>query len=108
MKRYIMGSLLGLASVAFQPSLIAADVSSLSGKIKETTKKSMDINKLNINNVDLKTLSKVKGIGKSKAKAILEYRKLKGKIKSMEELAKVKGIGKSTLKKLKQNFVAAE
>jgi len=57
--------------------------------------------KININKVDLDTLTQLKGIGPEKAKAILDYRKKFGSFKQIEDLMKVKGIGEKTFNMIK-------
>jgi len=58
-----------------------------------------NIQLININNADEKTLALLKGIGEKKAKAIIAYRHIKGKFVSLEELLEVKGIGEQFLVK---------
>ena len=56
--------------------------------------------KINLNTVDLETLSHAcHGIGKKRAEAIIGYRTSHGGFKSIDELAEVKGIGKLYVKR---------
>jgi competence protein ComEA len=55
------------------------------------------INRIDINNADIKTLTSLKGIGKKKATAIIEYRNVNGNFTTIEELVNVEGIGKQVL-----------
>ncbi|MGJ8692331.1 MAG: ComEA family DNA-binding protein [Thalassotalea sp.] len=67
-------------------------------KIAEAASLSSEVIQLiDINKADMKTLAKLKGIGKSKAQAIINYRELNGNFKSLDELLKIKGIGKKVL-----------
>ena len=73
-----------------------AGVEKMAGQAAETMK-----GKININKVDLDTLTQLKGIGPEKAKAILDYRKKFGSFKKIEDLMKVKGIGEKTFNMIK-------
>ena len=50
--------------------------------------------KININQADVKALTTLKGIGKDRAVKIVEYRETNGPFQKIEDLMKVKGIGK--------------
>ena len=63
---------------------------------------SIDINKANI-----KELTALKGIGKSKAEAIVKHRKSKC-FKKVDDLLLVKGIGKKTIEKNRKNLSASK
>lgn len=52
---------------------------------------------ININQADLATLLRLKGVGKVKAQAILDYRQQHGNFTSLEQLLQVKGIGQKFL-----------
>jgi len=56
--------------------------------------------KIDINEADIETLSKLPGIGPVKSQAIVDYREKNGKFNSLIELTNIKGIGKKTLAKL--------
>ncbi len=68
---------------------------------KRAVKKAKVIRKVNINTASVKTLRKVKHIGRIRAKRIVQYRTKHGKFQSVNDLTKVKGISKKTLMKLK-------
>lgn len=55
--------------------------------------------KVNINGADLKTLTKLPGVGKKTAERIIAYRDANGPFKAVADLVKVKGIGRKTLAK---------
>ena len=59
---------------------------------------------IDINHANIKELTSLKGIGKTKAKSITLYIKENGCFKNISELAKVKGIGQSFLKKNEKNI----
>ena len=61
---------------------------------------------VNINTANVKDLSTLHGIGKTKAEAIIKYRKVHC-FKNINELTNVKGIGKKTLEKNKANLSAS-
>ena len=61
------------------------------GKTSETL---ASMEKININQADVKTLTTLKGIGKDRALKIIEYREKNGPFQKAEDLMKVKGIGK--------------
>jgi competence protein ComEA len=56
---------------------------------------------INLNTANVKELSSLPGIGKSKAQKIIEYRDQHGKIMSLEQLKEVNGFGKHSVAKLK-------
>ncbi|NMA05833.1 MAG: hypothetical protein GX931_05635 [Acholeplasmataceae bacterium] len=60
-----------------------------------------EIEKININTADEKTLMQIKGIGPVIAKAIIDYRKKNGSFKEIEEIKNVNGIGNKTYEKIK-------
>ena len=62
------------------------------------------LQKKDINNATLETLTSVKGIGEKKASVILGYLQEHGPVKDMDELLKVKGIGEKILEKIKEAF----
>ena len=62
---------------------------------------------VDINTADVKELSTLKGIGKTKAEAIVNYRE-DNCFKSVNELSKVKGIGKKTVEKNKDDLTVSE
>lgn len=57
--------------------------------------------KININQADVKTLKTLKGIGKDRARKIIEYREENGPFQKIEDLMKVKGIGKKVFEQNK-------
>lgn len=59
---------------------------------------------IDVNSADVKTLAKLKGVGETKAKAIVSYREANGNFKSLDELLKVKGIGEKVLLDNKLNI----
>ncbi len=62
------------------------------------------LQKKDINEATLETLTSVKGIGEKKASVILGYLQEHGPVKDMDELLKVRGIGEKTLQKIKDAF----
>ncbi len=62
------------------------------------------LQKKDINNATLETLTSVKGIGEKKAAVILSYLQEYGPVKNMDELLKVRGIGEKILEKIKEEF----
>ncbi len=108
----------GIGDVRFakiKPLIILGDVERIADSLiadsqpeqessKSGTKKSKvpaNIDVININTADAKTLVKLPGIGPSYAQNIINYRKKHGKFTSYNQLLKVKGIGPATLEKLK-------
>jgi len=67
---------------------------------KAAVTKAAVVEKVNINTADVKTLEKVKGIGKKKAEAIVKYRTENGEFKSVDDLAKIKCFKAKSIKKL--------
>ena len=61
-----------------------------------------NIEKININNADIKQLQTLPSIGESTAQKIIEYRNENGKFNSIEEIKNVKGIGDSKFEKIKE------
>ncbi len=97
-----MKHILLLASVVLALATAPAAWAGHHGKEHGAAKK-MEASKMaavNINQADLKMLTKLPGIGKKKAQAILDYRKANGDFKSLAELKNVKGLGKKALAKL--------
>lgn len=62
------------------------------------------VNLINLNTADVKALTSLPGIGKTKAKRIIDYREQHGQFQSIEQLANVKGLGKQSIAKLKQHI----
>jgi len=62
---------------------------------------------VDINNADVKELSSLQGIGKSKAEAIVVYRETHC-FRTVDELSKVKGIGKKTVNKNLDNLTISK
>ena len=62
---------------------------------------------VDINNANVKELSSLKGIGKTKAEAIVSYRETHC-FKNIDELSKVKGIGNKTVEKNKADLTAGK
>ncbi len=60
---------------------------------------------VNINTANIKELSSLKGIGKTKAEAIVKYRKANC-FENINELSNVKGIGKKTVANNRANLSA--
>lgn len=55
------------------------------------------LERIDINQADIKTLSLLKGVGIKKAEAIVKYRIENGKFLSIEDLLNVSGIGEQIL-----------
>ena len=55
---------------------------------------------VNLNNADVKSLMKLKGIGKKRAEAIVAYRKKHGPFRSVSDLAKVHGVSGKFVQRL--------
>jgi len=55
---------------------------------------------INLNTADLKALTLLPGIGKTKAAAIVSYRDKNGKFSSLDDLKNVQGLGKKAIAKL--------
>jgi competence protein ComEA len=74
----------------------------LSGTQQTFEKKTLPaLSSIDINTADIKTLSRLPGIGTKTAEKIIEYRDSKGRFSSPGELIKVKGIGKIKLDKIR-------
>jgi comEA protein len=57
--------------------------------------------KINVNEANLSTLTRIKGIGHETAQNIINYRKEVGSFQRLEDLTNVKGIGEKTLEQIK-------
>ncbi len=57
---------------------------------------------ININKADIKSFSRLPGIGPKTAERIIEYRKTNSGFKKLEDLLNVKGIGNSKFNKIKK------
>lgn len=70
--------------------------------VEKAVAKDAVVEKININTADVKTLAKVKCVGKKKAEAIVKYRTDNGDFKAISDLLKVKcrGINAKWLKKV--------
>ena len=55
---------------------------------------------INLNTADLKALTLLPGIGKTKAAAIVSYRDKNGKFSSLDDLKNIQGLGKKAITKL--------
>ena len=62
---------------------------------------------IDINNADVKQLSKLANIGTKKAQQIVEYRTAHGQFTSIDELQNVKGIGRATVEKNRMRMIVA-
>ncbi len=62
---------------------------------------------IDINNADVKQLSKLANIGIKKAQQIVEYRTAHGQFTSIDELQNVKGIGRATVEKNRMRMIVA-
>lgn len=98
-----MKKTLQLFTVLFTALFLTLPVYSADSKTTPIVSKPA-ISVVNINTADIKTLTKLKGIGTKKAQAIINYRKLNGEFKSLSELLKIKGIGERFLKENKQRL----
>ncbi|MGM0549166.1 MAG: helix-hairpin-helix domain-containing protein [Bacillota bacterium] len=63
---------------------------------------------ININKVELKELTKVKGIGNVTASNIIQYRKENDGFKDLRELKNIKGIAELTYRKIKTKLTVGE
>ena len=63
-----------------------------------------NIDKININEADLKDLVTLPGIGKKRAEAIISYRE-KDKIKSFDELKKIIGVSDEIITNIKEKAI---
>lgn len=61
-----------------------------------------NIQKINLNSADIRTLTMLPGIGRETALKIVEYRSQNGRYKSIEDLIYIKGIGVKKLEKIKK------
>lgn len=59
---------------------------------------------VDINHADIKSLTKLKGMGEVKASRVLEYKEQNGCFETIDELVKVKGIGLGFIEKNKQEL----
>ena len=66
------------------------------------------IERIDINNADLSSLTELPGIGNTRAAAIIEYRETYGAISTPEDLLKIEGIGEGTLEKILPYIVFSE
>lgn len=55
---------------------------------------------VDINHADVKTLMRLKGVGKRRAESIVAYRRKQGPFRTVSELSKVKGISDKRLAQL--------
>ncbi|WP_456485823.1 helix-hairpin-helix domain-containing protein [Hydrogenimonas sp.] len=60
--------------------------------------------KADINKSDIKTLSKIKSIGKKLAEKIVNFRQKQGPFEKLEDLLKIKGLGKKKLDKIRKHI----
>ena len=60
--------------------------------------------KTDVNKANVKTLAKIKNIGKKLAEKIVEFREKHGPFKSLEDLLKIKGLGKKKLAKIRDHL----
>lgn len=97
MKRtYLWVVLLALSSVTVSANQADTQPNSIPEKMAVQS-----VDKLDINQVSLKQLIEIKGVGEKRAQAIILYRQQKGTINSVEELANIKGIGSKSVNNLK-------
>lgn len=71
---------------------------------EETSVKSKESAKININTADQTELEEIPGVGESTALKIIEYRKTNGKFKSIEDIKNVSGIGDSKFENMKEKI----
>ena len=62
---------------------------------------------VDVNTADVKELSSLKGIGKTKAESIIKYRETKC-FKTIQELTHVKGIGQKIFEQNKDNLTLSK
>ncbi|WP_159084420.1 ComEA family DNA-binding protein [Dongshaea marina] len=91
----VLAALVGLSSQSWakQPQIVGKSPSKQVAPVNE-------INALDLNQANLKQLSQLPGIGKTRAMAIIEYREQHGPFTSKEQLMKIPGIGKKTYAKI--------
>ncbi len=69
---------------------------------EETSVKSKESAKININTAEQSELEEIPGVGEATALKIIEYRKANGKFKSIEDIKNVSGIGDSKFENMKE------
>ncbi len=60
--------------------------------------------RVDINKADIKSLNKIKAIGKKLAEKIVEFRKKHGPFEKIEDMLKIKGLGKKKLAKIRDHI----
>ena len=98
---FILSSLMMVMAVA---SLSVYTAESRASAPTEVTTSNHTVPKIDINQVDLKGLMAIKGIGPRKARAILNYRQHHGMIRSLEQLADIRGFTPRLIRQLAQTL----
>ena len=100
-----------ISNIIFYCLMLTLSSFSFADGVKEKSSESSSqstVNKVSqgvdINFADVKALSLLKGIGKTKAQAIVNYRDINGEFTSVDDLLKVNGIGKQILAINKENL----
>jgi len=100
----------GIGSITLEklrPFLVAGESiapPSKTASSKESTNRSSDEPRVNINTSDENTLTTLKGVGPKTAARIVAYREMHGPFLSKQALTEVKGIGAKTLEKLRSRI----
>jgi competence ComEA-like helix-hairpin-helix protein len=72
--------------------------------VKRIVYPQVQLAKINLNEISLYELFKIKGISKKLAAQIIEYRNLHSEFSNLKELKEIKGIGEQRYEKLKEIF----
>lgn len=105
-KKYLIGSsLLSLCLVASSGFAFTAkhQAKSKHENAHGSVMRVGQVEKVNLNQADLKQLMSIKGIGKKKAETIITYRKQNGNFTDIDQLKNLSGFSEKLVNKLKQH-----